>query len=146
MANFVILGKQWRDPTEVIDMDARFEFEESVSGGRCVIPRVDPFRDEAMKHMKNLSKLNCKIKGKYYGEIKGGKLHVTSDAIVDGYIHYIRRPKRGDFSVEFSEKIALKKPSTGGGRYITILSRKSSAYQLNMPLLNAQLGTGCVLL
>ena len=72
----------------------------------CILPKVDPFNQDVMKHVRKLSPLKCSEK-KRYGTVVGQTLLLDVTGVVKAEMKYIRRPKGDDFGVEYSEAIQL---------------------------------------
>ena len=95
-------------------MTPDFEFLEASAKGKCVIPKIDPFREEAVRFMEHLPDLHCSRSQSPFGWVKDSKLFIRTDGMVNGYMQYIERPSENDFNFKLTEKVPLVKPANGG--------------------------------
>lgn len=73
--------------------------------GKCVLPKLDPFRAEIMPLIETLPPLKCREKR--YGVVEGQEIHLNTKGIKSAKMVYIRRPHDDDFSVEYSDPIKI---------------------------------------
>jgi len=71
----------------------------------CSIPRLDAFSKDAMKHIKNVSKLKCRKR--YISQVEDKYLTMHVDDVSAAYFEYIERPEGNDNHVTYSKGIAL---------------------------------------
>ncbi|XP_065065084.1 uncharacterized protein LOC135691212 [Rhopilema esculentum] len=73
----------------------------------CKIPQLDPFDADAMKHIKDVDKLECQKK--YFSRLDDQTLVVQIDNVLGVYYEYITRPENDDDHVKHSGRVILTK-------------------------------------
>lgn len=69
---------------------------------KCVLPKVDPYRQEILPLMKKLLPLKCG--GRRYGYAEGREIHLKTKELKAAKMYYIKRPVGDDFKVTLSKE------------------------------------------
>ena len=88
----------------------------------CILPQLDPFDKDALKHIKNLNKLKCPKK--YFSRLEESCLIVNVDNVTGAYIEYVKRKENDDDKVEYSDRIKLIKDGLTPGKQLVTLRHK----------------------
>ena len=79
--------------------------------GKCVLPKVDPYRQEILPLVKKLPPLNCG--GRRYGYTQGREIHLKTKEVRAAKMYYIKRPEGDDFKVTLSKEEVIDFNSNG---------------------------------
>lgn len=73
----------------------------------CNVPYLDPFDEAAMKHVKEVARLECPKK--YFTSVKDRYLIANVDDVRAAYIEYVKRQEEDDDKITYSQQVPLLK-------------------------------------